>query len=216
MLWEWYGEKRGKNFEGTESYCGRKRRRAESIIQTTERKRWVRNRDTKALVSESWLGSPLWFNMFPVSVIIIALCVPLCERGRRSSDVTRGMAACYCHYRGNSNIPFNTHRYTWFHTLVLCCNTQTHLFLCSFFGILLSDVGVFFILIFFFCFSSFGLAWNLSIKQGKPNSQPEKVAHGLVPAHGPLSCFNYAFSTELRKRKGWLQISESWPISVIC
>lgn len=186
MLWEWYVEKRGNR-----ELLWQKEKKAESIIQTTERKRWVRDKDTKAL-GESRLGSPLWFNMFPVSVIIIALCVPLCERGRRSSDVTRGTAACYCHYRGNSNIPFNTHRYTWLDKLVLCCDMQPHLFLCSFFGILLSDVAVFFILFYFFCFSSFRLGWNLSIKQGEPNGQPEKVDRGLVPAHGPLSCFKYA------------------------
>lgn len=47
--------------------------------------------------------------MLPVSVIIIVPCVLLSEkRGRSSSsEVTRGMAACYCHYRGNSNILFN-------------------------------------------------------------------------------------------------------------
>lgn len=65
-----------------------------------------RDESETARLGESRLNLLLWFNMFPVSVILIALCVPLYEkRGRSRSNVTRGMAACY---RGNSNIPFNT------------------------------------------------------------------------------------------------------------
>lgn len=104
----------GKNFQEIESYQDTKRKRAESTEhQSNNREEDMsqrqRDKDTVRVGSLCWCGSTCF-----LSVIIIALCVPLCEkRGRRSDDVTRGTAACYCHYRGNSNIPFNTLKNTY-------------------------------------------------------------------------------------------------------
>lgn len=73
-----------------------------SISQTTERKRWVRDweRNSVRVGSVCCCGLTCF-----LSVTIIALCVPPCEkRGRGSSDT---WDAQHCHYMGNSNIPFN-------------------------------------------------------------------------------------------------------------
>lgn len=111
----------------------RRRERAElkeeSISQTTERKRWVTDRETKDWVrvgSVRWCGSACF-----LSGIIIELCVPLCEkRGRRrSSDVTRGKDACYCHYRGN--IPLTLSHIKNIHTNILPLLWLTDIFICG-------------------------------------------------------------------------------------
>lgn len=111
---KWRKEKR--TFQKTESYwCwkrlkdtereGGRKQKGGRISQTTrEEEMSQRQRHWVRVVSVRWCGSACF-----LSATIIALFVPLCEkRGRRNGDVTRGTSACYCHYRGNSNIPFNT------------------------------------------------------------------------------------------------------------
>lgn len=84
-----------------------KQQKGSDESQTERLKDWVR------VGSVRWCGSACF-----LSGIIIELCVPLCEkRGRRrSSDVTRGKDACYCHYGGNipltlSHIKKHTHKH---------------------------------------------------------------------------------------------------------
>lgn len=131
--------KRGaESFKTTESYWGRKQQKdAERELswkkkvsakqqkgsdesQTERLKDWVR------VGSVRWCGSACF-----LSEIIIELCVPLCEkRGRRrSSDVTRGKDACYCHYRGN--IPLTLSHIKNIHTNILPLLWLSDIFICG-------------------------------------------------------------------------------------
>lgn len=123
----------------------------------------------------------LWFNMFPVSVIIIALCE---KRGRRSSNVTRGTAACYCHYRGNSNILFHTHSGSMLQhaSLEYCWAIMDK---CSS----------------IFLFASLHLGWHEICRPGKT-----LVCFQLII---PCSVLNMHSKLYLEKERGSLKISKS-------